>query len=137
MICLNLGNRNEESTVGTTAPVEQFGTGTELTNNGRESLQAHSRARTIPETVPVDRSGRTRDTVAHVRGCPHRPIPGTNSLNNLSALPPTPAMSTSMPNSVEELVNEFLVNNLILAKHYDKNNWEPRMRTAYSRQLYI
>ena len=108
-----------------------------LTNTGTENQQAHSRARTNPETVPVDRSGRTRDTVPHVRGCPYRPVPGTNSLNRLSASPPIPAMSTCMPNSVEELVNHFLVNNLVVARHYDKKNWEPRMRTAYSRRLYI
>ena len=135
LIGVTVGNRNKESTVGTTTPVVQPGTGTGLTNTGTESPQAQ--ARTNPETVPVDGPGRTRDRVSHVRGCPYRPIPGTNSLNDLSARPRIPTMSTRMPDSVELLVKEFLLNNLVAAKHYVKNNWEPKMRTAYSRRLYI
>ena len=133
----NLGSRNQESAVGTTAPVVQTGTGTVLTNTGTESPETQSRARTTRETVPVDRARTTTDTVSHVHGCPYRPIPETNTLNNLSARPPIPTMSTKMPETVELLVNEFLVNNLVAAKHYVKKYLQDKMRTAYSRRLYL
>ena len=120
----NLGSRTQQSAVGTT-------------DTGTESPEAQSRARTSRETVPVDRARTTTNRVSHVRGCPYRPIPETNALNNLSARPPVPTMSTKMPETVELLVNEFLINNLVAAKHYVKKHWDPRMRTAYSRRLYL
>ena len=132
-----LGTRNQGSAVGTTAPVTQNGTDTALTNTGTESPETHSSPRSTCETVHVDGSRRTRNTVSHVRGCPYRPIPETNALNNLSAHPPIPTMRTCMPETVELLVDEFLVNNLVEAKHYVKKHWEAKMRTAYSKRLYL
>ena len=132
---------NNESSVSNNrrdVPVHQHTTSPTVIIGNNSTRHPRSRAST---TVDLDRPAASvrvqQRRVVSVRGCPYPPILGRNSVNDLSSVPPIPTISRYMPATVELLVKEFLRNNLMAHKHQNKKNWEPRMKSVYSRRLYI